>query len=65
MRYIWAKQSHCYHDTNVAVEKCNVDDIKDREEGDTPPPFVKHTRMRKLCKLCERHAQEIQMQRSA
>ncbi len=48
-RFIWADNSIVYHDRlEGAVEQCQLDDLKRRNQGDEPP------RGRRLCKHCHR-----------
>lgn len=47
-RYVWAKNSQAYHDRHYNQERCNVDDLKDASEGDSPPAG------RRICIYCER-----------
>ena len=60
-RYRWAKKSDVYHDMHYSVERCNVDDLKDYEEGDEPPPQVRHARNKRLCRLCQTHRNQVEM----
>lgn len=45
-RYIWSRDSAVFHDRLVMTERCNVDALADREEGDEPPEG------RALCEHC-------------
>jgi hypothetical protein len=47
-RYIWSPRSAVYHDRLGLTERSNTDQIKNRQQSDTPPPG------RRLCKHCER-----------
>lgn len=50
-RFLWNDRSVVYHDRlDGATEQCNLDQLRGREEGDTPP------RARRLCKHCQRMA---------
>lgn len=44
--YIWDDDSNVYHRRDSATEKCNLDDLVGRQEGNEPPEG------RELCAHC-------------
>lgn len=53
LKYIWSQESRVYHDRDETEERCNTDQLKDRQESDTPPiTLVGGIFYRRLCAFC-------------
>lgn len=58
--FVWGEHSEVYHQQPWASERCNVDDLVDRREGNVPPVDWRRGRQRRLCTYCRRAKQRAE-----